>query len=68
MVEASHEKEQRAKETIHNLKIEISNQSGICDRGGGGGAWYGSKNDSFCVIFRKVREIWKCLQMIAAAD
>merc|ERR1719482_1919262 len=35
MVEASHEKEQRAKETIHNLKIEISNLSRLVEQGAG---------------------------------
>merc|ERR1719364_490598 len=34
MVEASHEKEQRAKETIHNLKIEISNLGRLVEQGG----------------------------------
>merc|ERR1719253_1760692 len=35
MVEASHEKEQRAKETIHNLKVEISNLSKLVEQGAG---------------------------------
>merc|ERR1719248_252823 len=35
MVEASHEKEQRAKETIHNLKTEISNLSRLVEQGAG---------------------------------
>lgn len=35
MVEASHEKEQRAKETIHNLKVEIANLSHLVEQGAG---------------------------------
>merc|ERR1719160_1877858 len=35
MVEASHEKGQRAKETIHNLKTEISNLSRLVEQGAG---------------------------------
>merc|ERR1711959_683185 len=35
MVEASHEKEQRTKETIHNLKVEISNLSRLVEQGAG---------------------------------
>eukprot|EP00747_Dinoflagellata_sp_TGD_P210719 gnl/TRDRNA2_/TRDRNA2_83982_c0_seq4.p1 gnl/TRDRNA2_/TRDRNA2_83982_c0~~gnl/TRDRNA2_/TRDRNA2_83982_c0_seq4.p1 ORF type:complete len:862 (+),score=292.55 gnl/TRDRNA2_/TRDRNA2_83982_c0_seq4:50-2635(+) len=35
MVEASHEKEQRAKETIHNLKVEIANLSQLVEQGAG---------------------------------
>merc|ERR1719305_274719 len=35
MVEASHEKEQRAKETIHNLKVEIANLSKLVEQGAG---------------------------------
>lgn len=35
MVEASHEKEQRAKETIHNLKAEINNLSHLVEQGAG---------------------------------
>jgi len=35
MVEASHEKEQRAKETIHNLKAEITNLNSLVEQGAG---------------------------------
>merc|ERR1719389_941059 len=35
MVEASHEKEQRAKETIHNLKVEIGSLSKLVEQGAG---------------------------------
>merc|ERR1711972_352152 len=35
MVEASHEKEQRAKETIHNLRVEIANLSHLVEQGAG---------------------------------
>eukprot|EP00929_Paragymnodinium_shiwhaense_P008461 TRINITY_DN112414_c0_g1_i1.p1 TRINITY_DN112414_c0_g1~~TRINITY_DN112414_c0_g1_i1.p1 ORF type:complete len:861 (+),score=377.43 TRINITY_DN112414_c0_g1_i1:153-2735(+) len=35
MVEASHEKEQRAKETIHNLKVEIASLSHLVEQGAG---------------------------------
>lgn len=35
MVEASHEKEQRAKETIQNLKVEIQNLSHLVEQGAG---------------------------------
>lgn len=35
MVEASHEKEQRAKETIHNLKAEITNLNTLVEQGAG---------------------------------
>jgi len=35
MVEASHEKEQRAKETIHNLKVEIASLSKLVEQGAG---------------------------------
>jgi len=35
MVEASHEKEQRAKETIHNLKVEIANLTHLVEQGAG---------------------------------
>uniref|UniRef100_A0A0K6S8L3 Cilia- and flagella-associated protein 58 central coiled coil domain-containing protein n=1 Tax=Chromera velia CCMP2878 TaxID=1169474 RepID=A0A0K6S8L3_9ALVE len=35
MVEASHEKEQRAKDTIHSLKIEIANLSRLVEQGAG---------------------------------
>merc|ERR1719473_2319287 len=35
MVEASHEKEQRAKDTIHNLKVEIANLSHLVEQGAG---------------------------------
>eukprot|EP00921_Rhytidocystis_pertsovi_P015386 GHVQ01024468.1.p1 GENE.GHVQ01024468.1~~GHVQ01024468.1.p1 ORF type:complete len:519 (-),score=84.25 GHVQ01024468.1:150-1706(-) len=35
MVEASHEKEQRAKETIQNLKVEISNLGKLVEQGAG---------------------------------
>ena len=35
MVEASHEKEQRAKETIHNLKVEIAKLSQLVEQGAG---------------------------------
>eukprot|EP00913_Durusdinium_trenchii_P018375 g17260.t1 len=33
--QASHEKEQRAKETIHNLKVEIANLSHLVEQGAG---------------------------------
>lgn len=35
MVEASHEKEQRAKDTIHTLKVEIANLSHLVEQGAG---------------------------------
>jgi len=35
MVEASHEKEQRAKETIHNLKVEVANLTHLVEQGAG---------------------------------
>lgn len=35
MVDASHEKESRAKETISQLKIEISNLSRLVEQGAG---------------------------------
>jgi len=35
MVDASHEKEQRAKETIHNLKAEITNLNSLVEQGAG---------------------------------
>lgn len=35
MVEASHEKEQRAKETIHNLKLEVANLTHLVEQGAG---------------------------------
>ena len=35
MVDASHEKEQRAKETIQQLKLEITNLSRLVEQGAG---------------------------------
>ncbi len=35
MVDASHEKEQRARETIQSLKLEIANLSKLVEQGAG---------------------------------